>query len=61
MLCPNEKEARIALDDKDSGLEKISKLLIEKANSEKLIMKLSSNGFITYEKDQFGEYYNQHF
>ena len=50
LLCPNEKEARIALQDKDSGLETLSNKLIEKTKSEKLIMKLGSEGFIAYDK-----------
>ncbi len=50
LLCPNEKEARIALQDKDSGLETLSNRLIERTRSEKLIMKLGSEGFIAYDK-----------
>ena len=50
LLCPNEKEARIALQDKDSGLETLSNRLMERTKSEKLIMKLGSEGFIAYDK-----------
>ena len=43
------KEARIALRDKDSGLEKLSQKLIEITNCQKLIMKLGAEGFIAYD------------
>ena len=49
LLCPNEREARIALQDKDSGLEELSKKLIQHTSIKNLIMKLSSKGFIAYE------------
>ena len=59
LLCPNEREARIALHDKDSGLEKINQKLIEKTKTEKLVMKLGSEGFITYEKSFNGTIISQ--
>ena len=59
LLCPNEREARIALHDKDSGLEILSQKLIEKTKTEKLLMKLGSEGFITYEKSFNGTIISQ--
>ena len=50
LLCPNEREARIALQDKDSGLEQISNNILNLTNCENLIMKLGSEGFIAYER-----------
>ncbi len=50
LLCPNEREARIALQDKDSGLEELCKKLIKETSVKNLIMKLGSKGFITYEE-----------
>ena len=50
LLCPNEKETRIALKDNESGLEKLSQKLINMTNIEKLIMKLGGEGFIAYDK-----------
>ena len=50
LLCPNERELRIALQDKDSALEVLSQNLIAKTNSEKLIVKLAGEGFIFYHK-----------
>tara|TARA_Y100001978_G_scaffold199087_1_gene212715 strand:+ start:4078 stop:5577 length:1500 start_codon:yes stop_codon:yes gene_type:complete len=49
VLTPNEREARIALRDKDCGLEKLSQKLIEITNCQKLIMKLGAEGFIAYD------------
>ena len=49
LLCPNEKETRIALKDNESGLEKLSQILIEKTKTERLIMKLGADGFIAYD------------
>ena len=49
LLCPNEKEARIAMQDKDSGLEKLSQSLIKITKTERLIMKLGAEGFIAYD------------
>lgn len=49
LLCPNEKEARLALQDKDSGLEQISRKLIKITNTKSLVMKLGSEGFIAYD------------
>ena len=47
-MCPNEREARIALHEKDLDLESLSLQIIKKTNSKSLIMKLGSNGFIVY-------------
>ena len=49
LLCPNEKETRIALKDTESGLEKLSQKLIEITKTKHLIMKLGADGFIAYE------------
>ncbi len=61
LLCPNEKEARIALQDKDSGLEILSNNLITQTMSERLIMKLGADGFIAYDRDKNGNLKSQSF
>ena len=48
LLCPNEKETRIALKDNESGLE-VKPNFNEKTKTEKLIMKLGADGFIAYD------------
>ncbi|ABM76855.1 PfkB family carbohydrate kinase [Prochlorococcus marinus] len=61
LLCPNEREARIALQDKDSGIEKISHKLITATRAEKLVMKLGAQGFIAYNIQNDGELKNEPF
>ena len=51
LLCPNEREARIAMQDKETGIEILSQKLINITKSENLIMKSGSNGFIVYERN----------
>ncbi len=50
LILPNEREARIALQDKDSGLETLSNKLLEITQSEMIIMKLGADGFISYDR-----------
>lgn len=61
LICPNEREARIALQDKDSGLEALSNKLIKITNCEKLIMKLGAQGFIAYDQIKSGKIVSQSF
>ncbi len=61
LLCPNEREARMALQDKDTGLERLAQQLIHSTGCKRLVMKLGSEGFIAYDRDHKGELYNQHF
>ena len=51
LLCPNEKEARIALKDTQNSIEVISQNLIKNIFPRNLIMKLGSEGFISYYTD----------
>ncbi|CAE19677.1 putative ADP-heptose synthase [Prochlorococcus marinus subsp. pastoris str. CCMP1986] len=48
LICPNEREARISIQNKDIGLEELCRILISKTKCENLIMKLGANGFIVY-------------
>ena len=50
LLCPNEREARLAMQDKDSGLEQLSQHLLHVTRSERLVMKLGPEGFIAYDR-----------
>jgi len=54
LLCPNEREARLALQDKDSVLEQVSQRLVQITRTERLVMKLGPEGFIAYDRDQDG-------
>lgn len=48
LICPNEREARLALQDKESSIEQLSQKLLFETSSKSLIMKLGSDGFIVY-------------
>ncbi len=61
LLCPNEREARIGLQSKSSGLEGLALQLFDKSSPGNLIMKLGSQGFIAYTIDKRGRIFNQHF
>ncbi len=61
LLCPNEREARLALQDKDSGLEQLSQRLLQITGSERLVMKLGPEGFIAYDRKPDGLLSNQAF
>ena len=61
LLCPNEREARLALQDKDSGLEQISQRLLQITKSERLVMKLGPEGFIAYDRAHSGQLRSQAF
>ena len=52
LLCPNEREARLALQNKEIGLEQLSTDLIKLTKSERLLMKLGPEGFIAYDHDK---------
>ena len=49
------------MQDKFSGLEFLANEIFDICNPDNLIMKLGSQGFITYAKDETGRKYNQHF
>jgi rfaE bifunctional protein kinase chain/domain len=61
LLCPNEREARVALQDKDTGLELLSQELIAITACERLVMKLGADGFIAYDRNEAGELKSQPF
>ena len=61
LLCPNEREARLALQDKESGLEQLSQRLLQVTRSERLVMKLGSEGFIAYDRTKNGQFSSQAF
>ena len=52
LLCPNEREARIALHEKDLDLESLSNKIMQDTYSKRLIMKLGPQGFIAYDHDK---------
>jgi rfaE bifunctional protein kinase chain/domain len=48
LLCPTEREARIALSNQQDGVEWIANTLIDRTRTKNLIIKLGAEGFITY-------------
>ena len=61
LLSPNERELRFALQDKDSGLERLSQQLLKEAQCERLIVKLAAEGFIAYDREETGRISSQAF
>jgi rfaE bifunctional protein kinase chain/domain len=61
LLCPNERELRLALQDKDSGLESLSQKLLHETHCERLVVKLAADGFIAYDRDASGQMLSQPF
>jgi rfaE bifunctional protein kinase chain/domain len=61
LLCPNERELRLALQDKDSGLESLSQQLLADTHCERLVVKLAADGFIAYDRDAAGQMRSQPF
>ena len=62
LICPTEREARIALSNHDDGVEYVANLLMGKTNSANMILKLGAEGFIAYAGEGNGELLQrQHF
>ena len=60
LITPTEKEARVALNNRDDGVERVAQTLMQQSKSANLIIKLSSGGFIAYTTEK--EFINrQHF
>jgi len=61
LLSPNERELRLALQDKDSGLESLSQQLLADTHCKRLIVKLAAEGFIVYDRGSDGRILSQPF
>ena len=61
LISPNEKEARMALQDNVSGLENLSMQLMEITKTKNLVMKLGPDGLIAYQKISSGDIIRQSF
>ena len=48
LICPTEREARIALGNNENSLEWVAQTLRTKTNSGNLLIKMGSDGFISY-------------
>lgn len=61
MIFPTEKEARIAINNKDDGLEFVSQSVFERSKCSNLVIKLGENGLIAYSKAEGGFIESEHF
>jgi len=62
LICPTEREARIALSNHDDGIEYVANLLMGKTKCANMILKLGAEGFIAYAGKDGGEFLQrQHF
>ena len=61
LLTPTEKEARIALENRDDGVEWIANTLMAKSQTKGLLIKMGAEGFIAYDTDVNGFVNRQHF
>jgi rfaE bifunctional protein kinase chain/domain len=61
LICPTERESRIALATQDEGIEWVANTLMKNTNSRNLVMKLGREGFIAYESGTDGFVNRQHF
>ena len=61
LICPTERESRIALGTQDEGIEWVANSLMEQTKTRNLIMKLGREGFIAYESHDDEFINRQHF
>jgi rfaE bifunctional protein kinase chain/domain len=61
LLCPTEREARIALSNQEDGIEWIANTLLKKTNADHLLIKLGAEGFVTYSQIFHKDIYKEHF
>ena len=60
-IFPTEKEARIAIENKDDGLEFVAQTVFERSNCKNLVIKVGSNGLIAYHVNEKGFKDSEHF
>jgi len=61
LITPTEREARISLANHDSGIESIAHQLMNTTQTKNLILKLGSEGFITYRHNDKKYFQSQHY
>jgi len=61
LITPTEREARIALADPESGLEKLARKLLNVTQVENLLLTLGASGFIAYVNEGEQGHSSQHF
>ena len=61
LLCPNERELRLALQSTNGGIEHLSNQLLETSECERLVVKMAAEGFIAYDRKANNSIVNQSF
>ena len=56
MITPNEKEARFAIGDQDSTVDRLTKLVHENSNFKNIILKLGKRGVYSMHKTSVEEH-----
>lgn len=61
VLCPTEREARVALGLRSEGIEWVAMNLMRATTSKNLVLKLGQDGFVSYESISEGVIGREHF
>lgn len=61
VLCPTEREARVALGSRSEGVEWVAVNLMGATMSRSLVLKLGQDGFVSYESSADGFISREHF
>lgn len=61
VLCPTEREARIALGARSEGIEWVATTLMAATNSGRMVLKLGQDGFVSYERQSADFIGREHF
>jgi rfaE bifunctional protein kinase chain/domain len=61
LICPTEREARVAIGTQDEGVEWVANTLMSQTNSRNMVMKLGGEGFIAYGTETDGSVNRQYF
>lgn len=61
MIFPTEREARLALENKDDSLEFVSRRLLEESLCKNLVIKLGKDGLVAYERHDGDSVISEHF
>lgn len=61
VICPTEREARIALGSRSEGIEWVAINLMAATRSQNLVLKLGQDGFVSYESNSDDFIVREHF
>ena len=61
MIFPTEKEARIALSNKDDSVEFVARKILETSQCKNLVIKLGKDGLLAYQRESETSIVSEHF